>query len=99
MYIRFVEGEVAEQFFQAVLEQARTKQLLSDEHFSVDGTLLEAWASDKSFQKKSDPPKTGTGSRGETLLNDTHGSITDPESPSIVSPEAARSSWCTLVMC
>src|ERR1700728_1441950 len=63
-----------------VLEQARAKQLLSDEHFSVDGTLLEAWASDKSFQKKSEPPKTGTGSRGETLLNDTHGSTTDPES-------------------
>jgi transposase len=77
---RLLEGEVAQQFFQAVLEQARAKQLLSDEHFSVDGTLLEAWASDQSFQKKSEPPKSGTGSRGEMLLNDTHGSTTDPES-------------------
>src|SRR6202142_3498199 len=47
---RLLEGDVAQQFFQAVLEQARAKQLLSDEHFSVDGTLLEAWAGDKSFQ-------------------------------------------------
>jgi transposase len=76
---RLLEGEIAQQFFQAVIAQANAKQLLSDEHFSVDGTLLEAWASDKSFQKKSDPPTTGTGSRGETLLNDTHGSTTDPD--------------------
>jgi transposase len=76
---RLLEGDIAQLFFQAVLEQARAKHLLSDEHFSVDGTLLEAWAGDKSFQKKSDPPKTGTGSRGETLLNDTHASTTDPE--------------------
>ena len=76
---RLLEGSIAQQFFQAVLEQARAKQLLSDEHFSVDGTLLEAWASDKSFQKKPDPPKAGTGSRGETLLNDTHASRTDPD--------------------
>jgi transposase len=76
---RLLEGSIAQQFFEAVVEQARAKQLLSDEHFSVDGTLLEAWAGDQSFQKKSDPPKTGTGSRGEMLLNDTHGSSTDPE--------------------
>jgi transposase len=76
---RLLEGSIAQQFFQAVLEQADARQLLSDEHFSVDGTLLEAWASEKSFQKKADPPKTGTGSRGETLLNDTHASTTDPE--------------------
>src|SRR6266700_4747507 len=76
---RLLEGDIAQQFFEAVIEQARVKHLLSDEHFSVDGTLLEAWAGDKSFQKKPDPPKTGTGSRGETLLNDTHGSTTDPD--------------------
>jgi transposase len=76
---RLLEGEIAQQFFQAVIEQARAKQLLCDEHFSVDGTLLEAWAGDKSFQKKQDPPQTGTGSRGETLLNDTHASTTDPD--------------------
>lgn len=76
---RLLEGDIAQQFFQAVIEQAKAKRLLSDEHFSVDGTLLEAWASDQSFQKKQDPPKTGTGSRGETLLNDTHASRTDPD--------------------
>jgi len=76
---RLLEGDIAQEFFQAVLAQARAKHLLSDEHFSVDGTLLEAWASDKSFQKKPDPPQTGTGSRGETLLNDTHASTTDPD--------------------
>jgi IS5 family transposase len=76
---RMLEGSIAQQFFEAVIEQARAQHLLSDEHFSVDGTLLEAWASDKSFQKKPDPPKTGTGSRGETLLNDTHASTTDPD--------------------
>jgi transposase len=76
---RLLEGDIAQQFFQAVIEQANAKHLLSDEHFSVDGTLLEAWASDKSFQKKPDPPETGTGSRGETLLNDTHASTTDPD--------------------
>ena len=76
---RLLEGDVAQQFIEAVIEQANAKHLLSDEHFSVDGTLLEAWASDKSFQKKPDPPQTGTGSRGETLLNDTHASTTDPD--------------------
>jgi transposase len=76
---RLLEGDIAQQFFQAVMEQANAKHLLSDEHFSVDGTLLEAWAGDKSFQKKTDPPKTGTGSRGETLLNDTYASTTDPD--------------------
>ena len=76
---RLLEGSIAQEFFRAVIEQAGAKQLLSDEHFSVDGTLLEAWASDKSFQKKPEPPQTGTGSRGETLLNDTHASTTDPD--------------------
>jgi transposase len=76
---RLLEGSIAQEFFQAVVEQAREKRLLSDEHFSVDGTLLEAWAGDKSFQKRPNPPAQGTGSRGEILLNDTHVSTTDPE--------------------
>jgi transposase len=76
---RLLEGDIAQEFFRAVLEQARAKQLLSDEHFSVDGTLLEAWAGDKSFRSKPKPPDQGTGSRGEMLLNDTHASTTDPE--------------------
>jgi transposase len=76
---RLLEGEIAQRFFQAVVDQARARRLLSDEHFSVDGTLLEAWAGEKSFQQKAEPPATGTGSRGETLLNDTHASTTDPD--------------------
>src|SRR5271167_1431028 len=76
---RLLEGSIAQRFFEAVIAQARSKQLLSDEHFSVDGTLLEAWAGDKSIQKKQDPPDRGTGSRGEMLWNDTHESRTDPE--------------------
>ena len=76
---RLLEGSIAQEFFGAVVEQARAKQLLSEEHFSVDGTLLEAWAGDKSFRPKQNPPTSGTGSRGEMLLNDTHASTTDPE--------------------
>ena len=49
---RLLDGEIAEAFFQAVLQQARERNLLSDEHFTVDGTLLEAWASVKSYQRK-----------------------------------------------
>lgn len=50
---RLLEGVVAEEFFSLIVEQARAKKLLSDEHFTVDGTLIEAWASHKSFQRKS----------------------------------------------
>ncbi|MCU1260478.1 MAG: family transposase, partial [Bryobacterales bacterium] len=49
---RLLEGDIAEKFFHQVLDQARAVDLLSDEHFSVDGTLIEAWASQKSFQRK-----------------------------------------------
>jgi len=49
---RLLDGDIAEAFFQAVLRQARERSLLSDEHFTVDGTLLEAWASMKSYQRK-----------------------------------------------
>jgi transposase len=76
---RLLEGDVAQAFFEAVLRPAREKELLSDEHFTVDGTLLEAWASTKSYQKKEEPPEKGSGSRGETLLRDTHESKTDPD--------------------
>src|SRR5271157_3424323 len=76
---RLVAGEVAQKFFAAVLKQARGAALLSDEHFTVDGTLLEAWASRRSFEKKPGPPQRGTGARGRKLLRDTHASKTDPE--------------------
>src|SRR5262249_26893818 len=76
---RLLEGDIAQAFFEAVLAQAREKDLLSDEHFTVDGTLLEAWASMKSFQKKEEPPERGSGSEGKVLLRDTHESRTDPD--------------------
>src|SRR5690349_16433763 len=83
---RLLEGDVAGQFLAAVLAQDKVKALLSSEHFSVDGTLLEAWASLKSFRAKDgsgDLPGPGrNGERdfhGEPRRNDTHGSTTDPE--------------------
>ena len=76
---RLLKGDVAQGFFEAVVKQAYDRDLLSDEHFTVDGTLLEAWASNKSYEKKSDPPKKGSGSRGEMLLRDTHQFRTDPD--------------------
>ena len=76
---RLLKGELAQAFFEAVLAQAQEQDLLSDEHFTVDGTLLEAWASKRSYQKKERPPAEGSGSRGEMLLRDTHECRTDPE--------------------
>jgi transposase len=76
---RLIAGQVAQKFFAAVVKQAGAAGLLSDEHFTVDGTLIEAWASRRSFEKKPDPPERGTGARGRKLLRDTHESKTDPE--------------------
>jgi transposase len=83
---RLLEGAVAQQFLAAVLAQDKVKRLLSSEHFSVDGTLLEAWASPKSFQPNDgsgEPPGPGrNGERdfhGERRTNDTHVSTTDPD--------------------
>src|ERR1700751_2404222 len=84
---RLLKGNIAQAFFQKVLEQARERSLLSEEHFTVDGTLIEAWAGQKSFQRKNHPPKPPQdgGSNptvnfhGEPRRNDTHRSTTDPE--------------------
>jgi transposase len=57
---RLLEHAVADEFFRAVVAQARARQLLSDEHFTVDGTLIEAWASFKSFQRKDAGPQVST---------------------------------------
>jgi len=77
---RLLAGDVAEEFFACVVEQARTMRLLSDEHFTVDGTLIEAWASHKSFRPKDGSDDDGEGGfRGSKRCNDTHRSTTDPE--------------------
>jgi len=83
---RLLQGDVASAFMRALLAQPKVKLLLSSEHFSVDGTLLEAWASTKSFRPKdgSGPPP-GTGRNGEQNFhgqkrsNETHASTTDPD--------------------
>ena len=76
---RLIAGEVTQKFFVAVRAQAERAGLLSDEHFTVDGTLIEAWASRRSYEPKEEPPARGTGARGRKLLRDTHASKTDPE--------------------
>lgn len=76
---RLIEGEVAMRFFAAVRGQLERSGLLSDEHFTVDGTMLEAWANRRSFREKADPPERGSGHGGKRLLRDTHESTTDPE--------------------
>ena len=76
---RLMQGEIAQRLLEAVLEQARSKNLLSQEHFTVDGTLLEAWASRQSFVPKEPASVVGTGARGRKCLRDTHESQTDPE--------------------
>ena len=84
---RLLEADVAKAFLARVVAQARAQGLTSDEHFTVDGTLLEAWASAKSFQPKPEkpsPPPDDPGNptvnfRGERRSNETHESKTDPE--------------------
>lgn len=84
---RLLKHEVAAKFFYAVVEQAKRDRLTSSEHFTVDGTLIEAWASLKSFKSKDgdhkDPPNDRGNPtvdfRGENRSNDTHASTTDPE--------------------
>src|SRR5471030_136822 len=86
---RLLEGDIAAKLLSAVLAQPRVKRLLSTDHFSVDGTLIEAWASMKSFRPKDgsgEPPTAGGGRNreadfhGQKRSNDTHASTTDPES-------------------
>jgi len=82
---RLLEGDVAREFLCAVIAQAQAQSLTSDEHFTVDGTLIEAWASLKSLQRKDrkhDPPPDDPGNptvdfHGESRRNDTHESSTD----------------------
>src|SRR6266852_6979028 len=75
---RLLTQEVALSFFRRIVERA--EPYMSDEHFTVDGTLIEAWASQKSFQRKDGPPDgDGRDFRGQSRKNDTHASTTDPD--------------------
>jgi transposase len=83
---RLLDGDVAREFLCEVLKQAQEKNLTSDEHFTVDGTLIEAWASLKSFQRKDqnhtppdDPGNPTVDFHGEKRSNETHESTTDPD--------------------
>jgi transposase len=86
---RFIDGEIARKFFYETVEQARARDAISNEHFTVDGTLIEAWAGQKSFRPK-DEPKGGPGEEddpgnptvnfhGDKRSNQTHQSTTDPD--------------------
>jgi transposase len=86
---RLLNGEIAAKFFQKVLEVAKLEDLVSEDHFTVDGTQIHAWASHKSFQPKEsrdkEPPSDGGGNpsvdfHGQRRTNETHESTTDPES-------------------
>src|ERR1700734_3219295 len=66
---RLMEGDIAEKFFALILDQASAAGLLSDEHFSVDGTLIEAWASQKSFQRKDENPAPPPDDSGNPTVN------------------------------
>ena len=84
---RLLRADVSSEFFREIVDQARENDLLSDEHFSVDGTLLDAWASMKSFRPNlEDAPPPGDGGRnravdfrGERRVNEPHESKTDPD--------------------
>jgi transposase len=85
---RLLEGDIAAKLLNAVMAQPRVKRLLSTDHFSVDGTLIEAWASVKSFRPRDgsdDPPPSGgwrnreADFHGQKRSNETHASTTDPE--------------------
>ena len=82
---RLLDGDIAAAFFEAVLIHAEAERLLSDDHFTVDGTVLEAWASHKSFRPRDeDPPPDGGGNptvnfHGQRRANTTHASTTDPD--------------------
>jgi transposase len=105
---RLMEGEVAEEFFSLIVNQAKKKRLLSSEHFTVDGTLIEAWAGQKSFQRKDNgndplnPPPPDRGSNPtvnwhkEKRSNDTHRSTTDPLARLYKKTRGSESKLCYL---
>jgi transposase len=80
---RLLDGDIASAFFDAILLHADTTRLLSDEHFTVDGTMLESWASQKSFRPRDSDPEgggpAGGNLHGQRRRNATHQSTTDPD--------------------
>lgn len=105
---RLLAGDVAEEFFRLVLKQAQRKRLLSSEHFTVDGTLIEAWAGQKSFQacdnddilKPPPPPDPGSNPtidyRKQKRSNETHQSTTDPFARLFKKSKGAEAKLCYL---
>jgi transposase len=97
---RLIEHEVADLFFHEVVELARAQHWVSNEHFTVDGTLIEAWASMKSFRPKDEPPQgPGPGNpwmdfTGKPRKNDTHASTTDPEAKLVRKNDGDRARLC-----
>jgi hypothetical protein len=96
---RLQRGNVFGKFMERLLDHPRVKPLLSDEHFSVDGTLIEAWASHKSFQPK-DGSDDGDGSNfhGQRRKNDTHQSTSDPQAKLYRKGTAERRAFIFLVV-
>jgi transposase len=101
---RLLEGDIARAFFERVLCHARAQRLLSDEHFTVDGTLIEAWAGQKSFKKKGsssgdstdDPGNPTVDFKDEKRSNKTHQSTTDPEARLYKKAKGKESKLCYL---
>src|SRR3977135_6085 len=103
---RLLEHEGVGELFPAVVEQARTRKLLSDEHFTVDGTLVEAWASLKSFKRKDavpseppdDPGNPTVNFHGQRRSNLIHQSTTDPQARLAKKGAGKEASWVTRLM-
>jgi transposase len=91
---RLQRGDIFNRFMERLLNHESVKPLLSDEHFSVDGTLIEAWASHKSFKPKDDQDGDGAGFHGTKRKNDTHASTTDPDSRLYRKSEGKESKLC-----
>jgi len=95
---RLIASDIAVKFLTSIKAQAQQAGLLSDEHFTVDGSLIEAWASLKSFRPKGEPPADGSRNpevnfHGEKRKNDTHASTTDPDARFIEKAREKRPSF------
>ena len=102
---RLLAGDVAHKFLAAVLAHPKVKRLLSTEHFSVDGTMIEAWASMKSVRPKDgsgEPPAAGRNGEadfhGERRTNDTHQSTTDPDARLYRRARGGKPGWASSAM-